>query len=165
MVIQGDSRHRARRGGLKPGWGMSLPCKRVEGVGGFLPCSHHPTQVRATVIVCSLPEIRRSVTGSLPSACCLIWVCRKACDGTRLTGHGTHLLSPVPLQQLCGTRDPEGDPGYPPHVYAEEGEYEQADSLSSLTFSEHDLPPDVLDSLGPKAAPLEEIYSQSAFRS
>ncbi|XP_070657447.1 cadherin-like protein 26 isoform X2 [Bos indicus] len=69
------------------------------------------------------------------------------------------------LSQLCGTRDPEGDPGYPPHVYAEEGECEQADSLSSLTFSEHDLPPDVLDSLGPKAAPLEEIYSQSAFRS
>uniref|UniRef100_A0A8C2NQS1 Cadherin domain-containing protein n=1 Tax=Capra hircus TaxID=9925 RepID=A0A8C2NQS1_CAPHI len=85
-----------------------------------------------------------------------------ACDGT---GHGTHLLSLVPLQQLCGIHDPEGDLGYPPHVYAEEGECEQADSLSSLTFSEHDLPPDLLDSLGPKAAPLEEIYSQSAFRS
>ncbi|XP_044783769.1 cadherin-like protein 26 isoform X6 [Bubalus bubalis] len=75
------------------------------------------------------------------------------------------VMAKVLSQQLCGTRDPEGDPGYPPHVYAEEGEYEQADSLSSLTFSEHDLPPDVLDSLGPKAAPLEEIYSQSAFRS
>uniref|UniRef100_A0A8C6EF74 Cadherin-like protein 26 n=1 Tax=Moschus moschiferus TaxID=68415 RepID=A0A8C6EF74_MOSMO len=68
-------------------------------------------------------------------------------------------------QQLCGTHDPEGDPGHPPHVYAEEGECEQADSLSSLTFSEHDLPPDLLDSLGPKAAPLEEIYSESAFSS
>ncbi|XP_070237571.1 cadherin-like protein 26 isoform X5 [Bos mutus] len=75
------------------------------------------------------------------------------------------VMAKVLSQQLCGTRDPEGDPGYPPHVYAEEGECEQADSLSSLTFSEHDLPPDVLDSLGPKAAPLEEIYSQSAFRS
>ncbi|XP_065777748.1 cadherin-like protein 26 isoform X3 [Muntiacus reevesi] len=69
------------------------------------------------------------------------------------------------LSQLCGTHDPEGNPGYPPHIYAEEGECEQADSLSSLTCSEHDLPPDLLDSLGPKAAPLEEIYSESAFRS
>ncbi|XP_020760811.2 cadherin-like protein 26 [Odocoileus virginianus] len=69
------------------------------------------------------------------------------------------------LSQLSGTHDPEGNPGYPPHIYAEEGECEQADSLSSLTCSEHDLPPDLLDSLGPKAAPLEEIYSESAFRS
>ncbi|XP_040104645.1 cadherin-like protein 26 [Oryx dammah] len=75
------------------------------------------------------------------------------------------VMAEVLSQQLCGTHDPEGDLGYPPHVYAEEGECEQADSLSSLTFSEHDLPPDLLDSLGPKAAPLEEIYSESAFRS
>ncbi|XFF83803.1 hypothetical protein AB1E18_010022 [Capra hircus] len=75
------------------------------------------------------------------------------------------VMAEVLRQQLCGIHDPEGDLGYPPHVYAEEGECEQADSLSSLTFSEHDLPPDLLDSLGPKAAPLEEIYSQSAFRS
>ncbi|XP_042085847.1 cadherin-like protein 26 isoform X4 [Ovis aries] len=73
------------------------------------------------------------------------------------------VMAEVLSQQLCGTHDPEGDLGYPPHVYAEEGECEQADSLSSLTFSEHDLPPDLLDSLGPKAAPLEEIYSESAF--
>ncbi|KAB0347642.1 hypothetical protein FD754_012499, partial [Muntiacus muntjak] len=72
---------------------------------------------------------------------------------------------PCEPSKLCGTHDPEGNPGYPPHIYAEEGECEQADSLSSLTCSEHDLPPDLLDSLGPKAAPLEEIYSESAFRS
>ncbi|KAB0382262.1 hypothetical protein FD755_004179 [Muntiacus reevesi] len=75
---------------------------------------------------------------------------------------GQQVWAPV---DLCGTHDPEGNPGYPPHIYAEEGECEQADSLSSLTCSEHDLPPDLLDSLGPKAAPLEEIYSESAFRS
>ena len=166
MVIPGDRRHRARRGGLRPGWGRSLPCKKVEGVGGFLPCSHHPTQVRATVIV-RVPSPRPAGVWWGPSLQlgCLIWVCRKACDGTRLTCHGTHFLSMVLLRQLCGTQDPKGNPGYPPHIYAEEGECEQADSLSSLTSSEHDLPPDLLDSLGPKAAPLEEIYSESAFHS
>ncbi|KAB0404596.1 hypothetical protein E2I00_017043 [Balaenoptera physalus] len=66
-------------------------------------------------------------------------------------------------QQLGGADIPKGDPGYPPHVYAEEGKCERAETRSSLAFSEHDLSPDLLDSLGPKAAPLEEIYSESGF--
>ncbi|XP_072799636.1 cadherin-like protein 26 [Vicugna pacos] len=59
----------------------------------------------------------------------------------------------------------EDDPGCRPRVYTEEGECEPAESLSSLDFSEHDLPLDLLDSLGPKAAPLEEIYSETAILS
>uniref|UniRef100_A0A8C0D787 Uncharacterized protein n=1 Tax=Balaenoptera musculus TaxID=9771 RepID=A0A8C0D787_BALMU len=66
-------------------------------------------------------------------------------------------------QQLGGADIPKGDPGYPPHVYAEEGKCERAETRSSLAFSERDLSPDLLDSLGPKAAPLEEIYSESGF--
>ncbi|XP_007470228.1 PREDICTED: uncharacterized protein LOC103081748 [Lipotes vexillifer] len=64
-------------------------------------------------------------------------------------------------QQLGGADIPKGDPDYPPHVYAEEGKCERVETRSSLTFSEHDLSPDLLDSLGPKPAPLEEIYSES----
>ncbi|NIG59912.1 hypothetical protein BU61_3533 [Pontoporia blainvillei] len=67
-------------------------------------------------------------------------------------------------QQLGGTDIAKGDPGYPPHVYAEEGKCERVETRSSLAFSEHDLSPDLLDSLGPKAAPLEEVYSESGFR-
>ena len=76
-----------------------------------------------------------------------------------------HLPSLVaPRQQLGGADVPKGDPGYPPHVYAEEGKCERAETRSSLAFSEHDLLPDLLDSLGPKAAPLEAIYSESGFQ-
>ncbi|XP_006896991.1 PREDICTED: cadherin-like protein 26-like [Elephantulus edwardii] len=49
-----------------------------------------------------------------------------------------------------------------PHVYSEEGECERAETLSSLSVPEQDLPPDLLDGLGPKSALLEEIYSQSS---
>uniref|UniRef100_A0A9W3HJF4 Cadherin-like protein 26 n=1 Tax=Camelus bactrianus TaxID=9837 RepID=A0A9W3HJF4_CAMBA len=59
----------------------------------------------------------------------------------------------------------EDDPGCRPRVYTEEGEGEPAESLSSLAFSEHNLLLDLLDSLGPKAAPLEEIYSETAILS
>lgn len=76
-----------------------------------------------------------------------------------------HLPSLVaPLQQLGGADIPKGDPGYPPHVYAEQGKCERVETRSSLAFSERDLSSDLLDSLGPKAAPPEEIYSESGFR-
>uniref|UniRef100_A0A2K5CQ54 Cadherin 26 n=1 Tax=Aotus nancymaae TaxID=37293 RepID=A0A2K5CQ54_AOTNA len=55
----------------------------------------------------------------------------------------------------------EDDPSYLPHVYGEEGECGGAPSLSSLASSEQELPPDLLDSLGSKATPFEEIYSES----
>ncbi|XP_058419389.1 cadherin-like protein 26 [Diceros bicornis minor] len=64
-------------------------------------------------------------------------------------------------QKLCGVDVLEDDTGYPPLIYAEEGECEIAETLSSLTFSEQELPSDLLDSLGSKAAPLQEIYSKS----
>uniref|UniRef100_A0A8C9C6A9 Uncharacterized protein n=1 Tax=Phocoena sinus TaxID=42100 RepID=A0A8C9C6A9_PHOSS len=67
-------------------------------------------------------------------------------------------------QQLGGADIPKGDPGYPPHVYAEQGKCERVETRSSLAFSERDLSSDLLDSLGPKAAPPEEIYSESGFR-
>ncbi|KAM6163891.1 cadherin-like protein 26 [Rhynchocyon petersi] len=47
------------------------------------------------------------------------------------------------------------------HVYSEEGAYERAETLSSLSFTDQDLPPDLLESLGSKSAPLEAIYSKS----
>nr|XP_015004172.2 cadherin-like protein 26 isoform X1 [Macaca mulatta] len=55
----------------------------------------------------------------------------------------------------------EDDPGYLPHVYSQEGECGGASSLSSLASLEQGLPPDLLDSLGSKATPLEEICSES----
>ncbi|EPY87506.1 hypothetical protein CB1_000243056 [Camelus ferus] len=67
--------------------------------------------------------------------------------------------------KLCGADVWEDDPGCRPRVYTEEGECEPAESLSSLAFSEHNLLLDLLDSLGPKAAPLEEIYSETAILS
>ncbi|XP_014704681.1 cadherin-like protein 26 isoform X2 [Equus asinus] len=64
-------------------------------------------------------------------------------------------------QKLCGVDVLDDDTGYLPKLYTEEGPCERAETLSSLTFSEQDLPPDLLDCLGSKAAPLEEIYSES----
>uniref|UniRef100_A0A8C9LJ27 Cadherin-like protein 26 n=1 Tax=Piliocolobus tephrosceles TaxID=591936 RepID=A0A8C9LJ27_9PRIM len=55
----------------------------------------------------------------------------------------------------------EDDPGYLPHVYSQEGECGGASSLSSLASLEHELPPDLLDSLDSKATLFEEIYSES----
>ncbi|PNI36320.1 CDH26 isoform 1 [Pan troglodytes] len=55
----------------------------------------------------------------------------------------------------------EDDPAYLPHVYSEEGECGGAPSLSSLASLEQELQPDLLDSLGSKATPFEEIYSES----
>lgn len=75
------------------------------------------------------------------------------------------LLCPASIRQLCGADVWEDDPGCRPRVYTEEGECEPAESLSSLAFSEHNLLLDLLDSLGPKAAPLEEIYSETAILS
>uniref|UniRef100_A0A2I3FZF0 Cadherin Y-type LIR-motif domain-containing protein n=1 Tax=Nomascus leucogenys TaxID=61853 RepID=A0A2I3FZF0_NOMLE len=53
------------------------------------------------------------------------------------------------------------DPGYLPHLYSEEGECGGAPSLSSLASLEQELLPDLLDSLGSKVTPFEEIYSES----
>ncbi|XP_023482619.2 cadherin-like protein 26 isoform X3 [Equus caballus] len=64
-------------------------------------------------------------------------------------------------QKLCGVDVLDDDTGYLPKVYTEEGPCERAETLSSLAFSEQDLPPDLLDCLGSKAVPLEEIYSES----
>ncbi|XP_070445747.1 cadherin-like protein 26 isoform X3 [Equus przewalskii] len=64
-------------------------------------------------------------------------------------------------QKLCGVDVLDDDTGYLPKVYTEEGPCERAETLSSLAFSEQDLPPDLLDYLGSKAVPLEEIYSES----
>ncbi|XP_058290534.1 cadherin-like protein 26 isoform X9 [Hylobates moloch] len=55
----------------------------------------------------------------------------------------------------------EDDPGYLPQVYSEEGESGGTPSLSSLASLEQELPPDLLDSLGSKVTPFEEIYSES----
>lgn len=71
------------------------------------------------------------------------------------------LLSLPFLQKLCGVDVLDDDTGYLPKVYTEEGPCERAETLSSLAFSEQDLPSDLLDYLGSKAVPLEEIYSES----
>ncbi|XP_050008915.1 cadherin-like protein 26 isoform X2 [Alexandromys fortis] len=55
----------------------------------------------------------------------------------------------------------DGDTGYPPHVYREEGECEGAETLSSLTFLEQDLPPELLDDLSLKSTPSEAMCSAS----
>lgn len=46
--------------------------------------------------------------------------------------------SPAFLQKLCGVDPLAGDTGHRPHVYAEEGECERAESLSSLACSKPD---------------------------
>uniref|UniRef100_A0A8C6H8J3 Cadherin-like protein 26 n=1 Tax=Mus spicilegus TaxID=10103 RepID=A0A8C6H8J3_MUSSI len=51
----------------------------------------------------------------------------------------------------------EGDTGYLPHVYREEGECEGAETLSSLTFLEQDLSPKLLGCLGSKSTPSEAM--------
>nr|XP_042133051.1 cadherin-like protein 26 [Peromyscus maniculatus bairdii] len=55
----------------------------------------------------------------------------------------------------------EGDTDYLPHVYREEGECEGAETLSSLTFLEQDLSPELLDYLSSKPTPSEAICSAS----
>lgn len=79
-----------------------------------------------------------------------------AWKGRARRGRTQHLpsLSLAFLQKLCGMDVLAGDTGDPPHIYAEEGECERAESLSSLAFSEP-------DPWASKAAPLEEIYSKS----
>ena len=51
----------------------------------------------------------------------------------------------------------EGDTGYLPHVYREEGECEGAETLSSLTFLEQDLSPKLLGCSGSKSTPSEAM--------
>uniref|UniRef100_A0A2K6G3V9 Cadherin-like protein 26 n=1 Tax=Propithecus coquereli TaxID=379532 RepID=A0A2K6G3V9_PROCO len=63
-------------------------------------------------------------------------------------------------QKLRAVDVQEDDGGCQPHVYLEEGTSAGAPSLSSLAVSEQELPPDVLDYLGSKAAALGEMYSQ-----
>uniref|UniRef100_A0A2K6S698 Uncharacterized protein n=1 Tax=Saimiri boliviensis boliviensis TaxID=39432 RepID=A0A2K6S698_SAIBB len=77
------------------------------------------------------------------------------------------LLAPVEgrtaetLSQLHVADVLEDDPSYLPHAYSEEGECGGAPSPSSLASSEQELPPDLLDSLGSKATPFQEIPSES----
>uniref|UniRef100_A0A8C8YAK6 Uncharacterized protein n=1 Tax=Prolemur simus TaxID=1328070 RepID=A0A8C8YAK6_PROSS len=63
-------------------------------------------------------------------------------------------------QKLRGVDLQEDDSGCQPRVYLEEGMSAGAPSLSSLALSEPELPPDVLDGLGSKAAALLEFYSE-----
>lgn len=46
---------------------------------------------------------------------------------------------------------------YEPHRYAEEGELERSSSFCSVSVGSEDLPPDFLNTLGPKFSALEEI--------
>ncbi|XP_031229645.1 cadherin-like protein 26 isoform X1 [Mastomys coucha] len=55
----------------------------------------------------------------------------------------------------------EGDTGYLPHVYREEGECEGAETLSSLTFLEQDLSPKLLGCSGSKSTPSEAMCCTS----
>lgn len=65
-------------------------------------------------------------------------------------------LSPQKLQCVDVL---EGDAGHLPHVYREEGECEGAETLSSLSFLEQDLYPELLDCLGLNSAPSEAVCS------
>ncbi|XP_053430167.1 cadherin-like protein 26 isoform X3 [Nycticebus coucang] len=63
-------------------------------------------------------------------------------------------------QKLRGVDELEEGSSHRPHVYLAEGASEGAlSSLSSLVFSEQELPPDLLDGLGPKSAQLAGLYS------
>ncbi|XP_041497692.1 cadherin-like protein 26 isoform X2 [Microtus oregoni] len=64
-------------------------------------------------------------------------------------------------QKLHAIDVQDSDTGYPPHVYREEGECEGAETLSSLTFLEQDLPPELLDYLSLKSTPSEVMCSAS----
>ena len=61
---------------------------------------------------------------------------------------------PPLLQKLCGVDALAGDRGDPPRIYAEEGEGEGAESLSSLGGSEP-------DPWASETALLEEIHPKS----
>ncbi|KAM5245925.1 cadherin-like protein 26 [Ctenodactylus gundi] len=58
------------------------------------------------------------------------------------------------VKRLCGVDVLEDDTGHLPHNYSEEGECEGAKTSALSPFQ---LPPDLLDSLGSRAAPLEDI--------
>nr|XP_034350620.1 cadherin-like protein 26 [Arvicanthis niloticus] len=60
-------------------------------------------------------------------------------------------------KKLQGVDVLEGDSGYLPHVYREEGECEGAETLSSLTFLEQDLSPELLGCSGSKSIPSEAM--------
>ncbi|XP_027707013.1 cadherin-like protein 26 isoform X3 [Vombatus ursinus] len=72
-------------------------------------------------------------------------------------------VAEILTQKLYDVNTLEGNITYQPHVSMDEGECEAAESLSSLTLTESDLPEDFLDDLGSKAIALEEIYSKSVF--
>lgn len=71
------------------------------------------------------------------------------------------VMAEILQQKLCGLDVLEDDTDYLPHFYTEEGECERAETLSSLAFSEQDLPLDLLDCLGSKATSLIELCSGS----
>jgi hypothetical protein len=72
---------------------------------------------------------------------------------------------PAFSQKLHGIDALEGDTTHQPRVYSQEGECEGAKTLSSHTFSEEELPADLLDGLGSKATPHEEMYFKSGIPS
>ncbi|XP_020837157.2 LOW QUALITY PROTEIN: cadherin-like protein 26 [Phascolarctos cinereus] len=72
-------------------------------------------------------------------------------------------MAEILTQKLYDVNTLEGNTTYQPHLCMDEGEFEAAESLSSLTLTESDLPEDFLDDLGSKAIALEEIYSKSVF--
>ncbi|XP_054429509.1 cadherin-like protein 26 [Pteronotus mesoamericanus] len=61
------------------------------------------------------------------------------------------VIAEILRQRLCGLGAPAEASGSLPHVYAEEGECERAETLSSLAVSEQALPPGLLDWLGAEA--------------
>ncbi|XP_068928883.1 cadherin-like protein 26 [Petaurus breviceps papuanus] len=67
-------------------------------------------------------------------------------------------ITEILTQKLYDINTLEDNPTYQPHIYMDEGEFEAAKSLSSLSLTESVLPEDVLDDLGSKA--IEEIYSK-----
>ncbi|XP_072489483.1 cadherin-like protein 26 [Notamacropus eugenii] len=72
-------------------------------------------------------------------------------------------MAEILTQKLYDVNDLEDNTTYQPHNYNHEGEFEAAESLSSLTLTESDLPEDFLDDLGSRAIALEKIFSKSVF--
>ncbi|CAH6776682.1 Cdh26 [Phodopus roborovskii] len=65
------------------------------------------------------------------------------------------------VQKLHAVDVLDGDTSYQPHVYREEGECEGAETLSSLTFLEQDLFPELPDCLSSMSVPSEAMCSAS----
>ncbi|XP_043836885.1 cadherin-like protein 26 [Dromiciops gliroides] len=73
------------------------------------------------------------------------------------------IIAEILTQKLYDVNTLEDNTTYQAHIYMDEGEFEETNSLSSLALPESDLPEDFLDDLGSKAIALEKIYSKSIF--